>query len=77
MKIKEALDRVNKTRSPELKFIDLGRALWPTSKTTTQRININSLAHGKTKSIPIEMVSKICDLLECDANYLFNIKPKK
>jgi len=76
MNVKEILEKLNAENSSQLKMIDLGRALWPDSETSTQRINVSNLIHGKTKSFRAEWVPIICGLLECDANELFNIKPK-
>jgi len=74
MKIKEALDRFNKTATKKKTMINLGERIWAESSRATQRMNISNLATGKTQAFKEDWVLIICEELKCDANYLFNIK---
>jgi len=51
--------------------MDVGRKLWSDSKENTQRMNAWKLANGKTKTIALVWIDKLCELLETDPNGLF------
>lgn len=74
LQIKEALERLNAKQEQKVSLIDIGREIWPDSKTGTQRMNISKLAGGKISQIKIEYVPILCRVLKCDANFLFKIK---
>jgi hypothetical protein len=57
--------------------IELAEKLWPNSPKRSQYINISRLASGKAKRVDIDHVRIICDTLDVDANFLFDVKPIK
>lgn len=56
---------------------DIAALLWKDSKQRTQAVNMSALCNHKTHSIKIEWVKEICEATGVDANFLFNINPKK
>lgn len=56
---------------------DIAALLWKDSKQRTQAVNMSALCNRKTQTIKIEWVKEICEATGVDANFLFNINPKK
>ena len=51
----------------------IGEKLWPESSPETQKQNAFNLINGRTSTIKIAHVKLLCELLDFDANKLFNI----
>ena len=56
---------------------DIAALLWKDSKQRTQAVNMSAFCNQKTQTIKIEWVKEICEATGVDANFLFNINPKK
>lgn len=72
--LREALQEYNAKVDNPMTNIDIGRILWSDSSIESQRINISKLMKKDVKTVKVEFVEKLCEVLECDANKLFNIK---
>ena len=75
MRIKERIEELKK-QGVQVNLIELARLLWPDAETGNQRNLISKLANGQRVAVKLEFVPIICEYLDCDANYLFNIKQK-
>lgn len=76
-RIKEALENYNTVHKQNLTLMDLARVLYPDSSWLTQRTSMTKLANGHRKMINIEFIPVLCEMLKCDANFLFGIDGKK
>lgn len=56
---------------------DIAALLWKDSKQRTQAVNMSALCNHRIQTIKIEWVKEICEATGVDANFLFNINPKK
>lgn len=52
---------------------EVAAKLWADSTPTTQQVNMTSLCNGTTKSIQIDWVITICEMLDCTADFLFGV----
>ena len=76
IRIAEALEAYNKAHpdTPKLRK-DIGALLWPNAKEQSQGMNIYRLMAGTHSKIDPAWVPLLCEFLEVDANFLFNINP--
>lgn len=73
LNIKKRIGELN-DQGINISMIDLGRELWPDADLRIQRNSISMLCNGKRTSIKLGFIPIICGVLQCDANYLFNIE---
>lgn len=71
--LRNALAECNARKEKPLLLIDVARELWPESDIDSQRVSISRLMRPETKSVKIDHVKKICNLLGCEPNKLFKI----
>jgi DNA-binding Xre family transcriptional regulator len=62
------LDRLNKVK--------LGMKLYPDSNYKTIAVSISNLNTGRSKTVRLEWIQIICELLNVDANFLFGFPSK-
>ena len=71
--IRQALTEANARREDPITIIEIAKMLWPDSSIESQRINGNKLMKEDKKTVNVNHIPKICKLLQCDANKLFNL----
>ncbi len=54
----------------------IGRMLYPGQKENTVYQSMNNLRNGKSKSVKLEQVHKICEACGVDPNFLFGFPSK-
>ena len=72
LKIKEALNAYKDRTGKRMTQQQLGKLLFPDSSNESASITITRLATGKTKTVSIDVVNKICEITGVDPNFLFN-----
>jgi len=73
LRLKTAIKKHNSRSGKNITQKELGVLLFPDSTEATQIVRMSNLCSGKIKRIEINMVRIICETLNVDANYLFNI----
>lgn len=74
LNIENLLDRLNENSEEKLTMADLGKSLFPDSSHRMQGTNISRLNTGFSKSVKIEHVHQLCEILKCSKDELFEIK---
>ena len=72
LKVKEAIARSEANGKKVLKK-DIAARLWEDSSEQSQQVNMTNLVNGTTKKISPDWVIILCEMLDCTANYLFDI----
>lgn len=49
---------------------DIAVRLWPGIEAQTQQVNMTNLVNGTTKRVKLEWIGIICEMCDCDPNYL-------
>ena len=76
LKVNEAIAKA-KEKGAKLRIVDIATELWPNSRESAALMNFTNLRNGSVKHVDTDVIVKICDILGCDANYLFNIKKSR
>ena len=77
LKIEEAIIQTSAKWGRRITQNEVGEILFPASSRAAQQINFSKLMNGKTKRVDIQMIRRLCEYLEVDANFLFDVKPVK
>lgn len=77
LRIEEALMLHNSKADSKVKISDLGMALWPNSRFSTQQVNASKLINGKTLRVEIAWIKILCEKLECTPNFLCGFSENK
>jgi len=77
LKIMEAMGYYSYKTGKSISRKELSEKLWPNSTDKARQTNMSKLLRGETKRIDIEHVRIICETLDVDANFLFDVKPMK
>jgi hypothetical protein len=72
LKLNEAIAQSEVNGKKVLKQ-DLALKLFPDANKKTRQVNMTNLCNGRTKRVSVEQVRIICEMLNCTADYLFNI----
>lgn len=56
---------------------DIAAKLFPGVSESAQQVNMTNLCNGTTKRIVPDWVVIICEMCDCDPNYLFGYKQQK
>lgn len=76
MRIKEALARANRKGKKITQKAIAMKVYEDAASEKCATICLSRLANGKAENISEKLVKRLCDALDCDANYLFDIEPK-
>ena len=72
LRVKEALLR-SETNGKKILKKDIAARLWADSSEQARQVNMTNLVNGTTKKISPDWVVVLCEMLGCNANYLFGI----
>lgn len=72
LKIKEAFAR-SEMRGKKVFKKDVSNRLFPNQPKSTQQVKFTNLVNGTTKRITATQVRILCEMLDCDANFLFGL----
>lgn len=70
LRINEAIARA-KDAGHVVSKKQIAARLFPGRSESTQQVNLSSLCNGRRQRIDPEHVIVLCDMLNCDPNYLF------
>lgn len=73
LRLEEAIARSLMNGKKVLKK-DLAARLFPNVGKSAQQVNLTNLLSGRTTRVKPEWIAIICEMCECDANFLFGIE---
>lgn len=76
LKVNEAIARSEMNGKKVLKK-DIADRLFPGVNPSTKQVNMTNLINGTTRRVKVDWVIILCEMLDCDANFLFGIQPRK
>lgn len=69
LRINEAI-AMRLTKGKKVLKKDIAARLWPGIEAQTQQVNMTNLVNGTTKRVKLEWIGIICEMCDCDPNYL-------
>jgi hypothetical protein len=77
-KLKDALKKHNESTGKNMSQLELSKKLFPdhNPKTALYHVSMASNGHAFGRFTP-DIITKTCEILDCDPNFLFNHKPIK
>lgn len=76
LRVNEAIARSEANGKKVLKK-DIAAKLFPGVSESAQQVNMTNLCNGTTKRIVPDWVVIICEMCDCEPNYLFGYKQNK